>query len=131
MTGIPVLALLFFIRHLSRFPRARSQARARTAVQCQLTFPSLQWRGLVRPVSFEARRYLYSEEPGALAAHAGICAGGEEKSSSLPRPLGSITALAMHHRRIATSLARKEPEWRGALFRLKSKKDHSMLSMLN
>jgi hypothetical protein len=27
------------------------------------------------------------EEPGALAAHAGICAGGEEKSSSLPRPL--------------------------------------------
>jgi hypothetical protein len=25
------------------------------------------------------------EEPGALAAHAGICAGGEEKSSSLPR----------------------------------------------
>jgi len=26
------------------------------------------------------------EEPGALAAHAGICAGGEEKSSSLPRP---------------------------------------------
>ena len=29
------------------------------------------------------------EEPGALAAHAGICAGGEEKSSSLPRPLWS------------------------------------------
>src|ERR1700686_2827050 len=26
------------------------------------------------------------EEPGALAAHAGICAGGEEQSSSLPRP---------------------------------------------
>ena len=26
------------------------------------------------------------EEPGALAAHAGICAEGEEKSSSLPRP---------------------------------------------
>src|SRR6516164_1658016 len=25
-------------------------------------------------------------EPGALAAPAGICAGGEEKSSSLPRP---------------------------------------------
>jgi len=28
------------------------------------------------------------EEPGALAAHAGICAGGEEKSSSqLPSPM--------------------------------------------
>ena len=26
------------------------------------------------------------EEPGALAAHAGICAGGGEQSSSLPRP---------------------------------------------
>ena len=26
------------------------------------------------------------EEPGALAAHAGICAGGGEQSLSLPRP---------------------------------------------
>ena len=26
------------------------------------------------------------EEPGSLAAHGGICAGGEEQSSSLPRP---------------------------------------------
>ena len=26
-------------------------------------------------------------EPGALAAHAGICAGGEEQASSPPRPL--------------------------------------------
>src|ERR1700682_260770 len=33
------------------------------------------------------RRQNPREEPGALAAHAGICAGGEEKSSSLPRPL--------------------------------------------
>src|SRR5580704_18693082 len=32
------------------------------------------------------RRQNPREEPGALAAHAGICAGGEEKSSSLPRP---------------------------------------------
>jgi hypothetical protein len=30
------------------------------------------------------------EEPGALAAHAGICAGGEEKSLFLPRPLNLI-----------------------------------------
>jgi hypothetical protein len=34
-----------------------------------------------RPPTFDPR-----EEPGALAAHAGICAGGEEQSSSLPRP---------------------------------------------
>jgi hypothetical protein len=33
------------------------------------------------PPTFDPR-----EEPGALAAPAGICAGGEEKSSSLPRP---------------------------------------------
>src|ERR1700719_2335490 len=33
------------------------------------------------------RRQNPREEPGALAAHAGICAGGEEKSSSLPRPM--------------------------------------------
>ena len=33
------------------------------------------------------RRQNPREEPGALAAHAGISAGGEEKSSSLPRPL--------------------------------------------
>src|SRR6202166_3906110 len=32
------------------------------------------------------RRQNPREEPGALAAHAGICAGGGEKSSSLPRP---------------------------------------------
>src|SRR5882762_906900 len=30
------------------------------------------------------------EEPGALAAHVGICAGGEEKSSSLPRPFRRV-----------------------------------------
>src|SRR5215475_10090965 len=32
------------------------------------------------------RRQNPREEPGALAAHAGICAGGGEQSSSLPRP---------------------------------------------
>ena len=34
------------------------------------------------------------EEPGALAAHAGICAGGEEQSSSLPRPSASIVCCS-------------------------------------
>src|SRR5262245_54690300 len=33
------------------------------------------------------------EEPGALAAPAGICAGGEEQSSSLPRPSATRTYL--------------------------------------
>src|SRR5262245_38036676 len=32
------------------------------------------------------RRHHPREEPGALAAHAGIRAGGGEQSSSLPRP---------------------------------------------
>ena len=41
------------------------------------------------PPTFDPR-----EEPGALAAHAGICAGGEEKSSSLPRPFGLFTIEA-------------------------------------
>ena len=36
---------------------------------------------LCAPPTFDPR-----EEPGALAAPAGICAGGEEQSSSLPRP---------------------------------------------
>src|ERR1700692_1226906 len=38
------------------------------------------------PALSPLRRQNPREEPGALAAHAGICAGGEEKSSSLPRP---------------------------------------------
>src|SRR5229473_2847226 len=40
------------------------------------------------------RRQNPREEPGALAALAGICAGGEEKSSSLPRPSGSISCCS-------------------------------------
>src|SRR4029450_7272835 len=35
-----------------------------------------------RPIAFDPR-----QEPGAGKPHAGICAGGEEQSSSLPRPL--------------------------------------------
>ena len=48
------------------------------------------------PPTFDPR-----EEPGALAAHAGICAGGEEQSSSLPRPLGrSNPAVQRPHRAV-------------------------------
>jgi hypothetical protein len=43
--------------------------------------------------SFIARRQNPREEPGALAAHAGICAGGEEKSSSLPRPSRGVSLI--------------------------------------
>jgi hypothetical protein len=45
------------------------------------------------------RRQNPREEPGALAAHAGICAGGEEKSSSLPRPFAKA---AMSGKRMRT-----------------------------
>ena len=41
------------------------------------------------PPTFDPR-----EEPGALAAHAGICAGGGEQSSSLPRPSASISCCS-------------------------------------
>jgi len=34
-----------------------------------------------------------SYKPGALAAHAGICAGGEEQSSSLPRPWATLAMV--------------------------------------
>jgi hypothetical protein len=36
------------------------------------------------------RRQNPREGPGALAAHAGICAGGEEQSSSPPRPAAAV-----------------------------------------
>src|SRR6202035_4681778 len=38
------------------------------------------------------RRHHPREEPGALAAHAGICAGGDRKRSSLPRPEVALKA---------------------------------------
>ena len=71
----------------------------RTTAVCQL-FPSgealpsagPQMGSTHLPPTFDPR-----EEPGALAAHAGICAGGEEQSSSLPRPSAnrhSITSSA-------------------------------------
>src|SRR6266704_2277373 len=53
------------------------------------------------------RRQNPREEPGALAAHAGICAGGEEKSSSLPRPL-----VLSIHRLCAPTQAQWAPFWR-------------------
>src|SRR5271165_1210536 len=43
------------------------------------------------------RRQDPREEPGALAAHAGICAGGEEQSSPLPRqPPEGTTTISGH-----------------------------------
>src|SRR5215471_12919209 len=63
------------VRTLSRVATSiRSAAvrrRARGFTVCRLTFDP-------------------REEPGALAAHAGICAGGGEQSSSLPRPSSSV-----------------------------------------
>src|SRR5262245_29846843 len=51
------------------------------------------------------RRHHPREEPGALAAHAGIRAGGGKQSSSLPRPSRSIPISAvMEYRGISGSL---------------------------
>src|SRR6202521_925694 len=52
------------------------------------------WRhvdiGRLSPAYHRGRRRVGSgEKPGVFAAHAEICAGGEENSSSLPRPLVS------------------------------------------
>src|SRR5260370_12755899 len=38
------------------------------------------------------------EEPGALAAHAGICAGGGQQWPSLPRPYSIILSCRQSHR---------------------------------
>ena len=49
------------------------------------------------------RRQNPREEPGALAAHAGICAGGGRRRSSLPRPLVAVQGRA----RLAGDLLRR------------------------
>ena len=58
----------------------RTLSRATTSIR----LAAVRWRACgsnrVQP-TFDPR-----EEPGALAAHAGICAGGGEQSSFLPRP---------------------------------------------
>jgi hypothetical protein len=55
-------------------------------------FPSIR---ITTPAALSPfRRQNPREEPGALAAHAGIRAGGGEKSSSLPRPF-ALSSLSM------------------------------------
>jgi Reverse transcriptase (RNA-dependent DNA polymerase) len=49
-----------------------------------------------RPARPPLRRQNPREEPGALVAHAGICAGGGEKSSSLPRPSTARNKACVH-----------------------------------
>ena len=44
-----------------------------------------------RPITFDPR-----QEPGAGKPHAGICAGGGEQSSSLPRPFLSVELRGYH-----------------------------------
>src|ERR1035437_7973770 len=58
------------VRTQSRAAVSQAQARIREAVLPREAFP----------------RHHPRWEPGALAAPAGICAGGGEKSPSLPRP---------------------------------------------
>ena len=81
-------------------------------------FPSIR----ISPAALSPfRRQDPRDEPGALAAHAGICAGGEEQSSSLPRPCISDRApfreaaqrpcpnLVTNIGRIC--IDREQPEW--------------------
>ncbi len=59
----------------------RTLSRAATSIRLAAVRRSACGSKPYVPPTFDPR-----EEPGALAAHAGICAGGEEQSSSLPRP---------------------------------------------
>jgi hypothetical protein len=59
----------------------RTLSRAATSIRLAAVRRSARGFKPCAPPTFDPR-----EEPGALAALAGICAGGEEKSSSLPRP---------------------------------------------
>src|SRR4249920_2044518 len=59
----------------------RTLSRAATSIRLAAVRRSAFGFTPCMPPTFDPR-----EEPGALAAHAGICAGGEEQSSSLPRP---------------------------------------------
>jgi len=58
----------------------RTLSRAATSIRLAAVRRSARGFKPCAPPTFDPR-----EEPGALAALAGICAGGEEKSSSLPR----------------------------------------------
>jgi hypothetical protein len=57
----------------------RTQSRGATSIR----LAAVRWR--VRGFTACRPTFHPREEPGALAAHAGICAGGGEQSSSLPR----------------------------------------------
>jgi hypothetical protein len=59
----------------------RTLSRVTTSIRLAAVRRSACGSQTACPPTFDPR-----EEPGALAAHAGICAGGEEQSSSLPRP---------------------------------------------
>src|ERR1700682_735151 len=59
----------------------RTLSRAATSIRLAAVRRSACGFKPCAPPTFDPR-----EEPGAVAALAGICAGGEEKSSSLPRP---------------------------------------------
>ena len=48
---------------------------------------------ILHPLPCHRRRQNPREEPGALAAHAGICAGGGRRRSSLPRPWACLERM--------------------------------------
>ena len=64
--------------------RQAAVVRTLSRVATSIRLAAVRWRAR----GFTACQQTFDprEEPGALAAHAGICAGGGEQSSSLPRP---------------------------------------------
>ncbi len=90
---------------------SRQAAVARTLSRVTTSFRLAAVRRIARGPQAACRlTFDPREEPGALAAHAGICAGGEEQSSSLPwsarrdqAALGSERQCAGHPIRVGNS----------------------------
>ena len=63
-----------------RAAAVRTQSRGTASIRLAVVRQAMSASKPLTRLTFDPR-----EEPSALAAHAGICAGGEEKSSFLPR----------------------------------------------
>ena len=60
------------------------------------------------------RRQNPREEPGALAAHAGICAGGGQQWPSLPRPFSALGAVCLTRRLVVAGSGQEIDNFRMA-----------------
>ncbi len=64
-----------------RAAAVRTQSRGAASIRLAVVRRAMSASKPLKRLTFDPR-----EEPGALAAHAGICAGGGEQSPFLPRP---------------------------------------------